>query len=105
MSQIPAEEASSTTDPGSVYSPQEHYESRAGYDELSEPPPYPGELPGEGTRAGDEREAEEGLGCMQPPWMPDSEAPNCMNCSQRFTFTKRRHHCRACGKEIGRAHV
>ncbi|XP_067114326.1 zinc finger FYVE domain-containing protein 16 [Osmerus mordax] len=93
----PAEEASSTTDPGSVYSPQEHYESRVGYDELSEPPPYPGELPGEGTRAGDEREAE-GLGCRQPPWLPDSEAPNCMNCSQRFTFTKRRHHCRACGK-------
>uniref|UniRef100_A0A8D3AJ92 FYVE-type domain-containing protein n=1 Tax=Scophthalmus maximus TaxID=52904 RepID=A0A8D3AJ92_SCOMX len=34
----------------------------------------------------------------QPAWVPDSEAPNCMNCYQRFTFTKRRHHCRACGK-------
>nr|XP_003408163.1 zinc finger FYVE domain-containing protein 16 [Loxodonta africana]XP_010586547.1 zinc finger FYVE domain-containing protein 16 [Loxodonta africana] len=43
---------------------------------------------------------EEGLvlGQKQPSWVPDSEAPNCMNCQVRFTFTKRRHHCRACGK-------
>ncbi|NXG69804.1 ZFY16 protein, partial [Baryphthengus martii] len=34
----------------------------------------------------------------QPVWVPDSEAPNCMNCQVKFTFTKRRHHCRACGK-------
>ncbi|NXK38514.1 ZFY16 protein, partial [Piprites chloris] len=34
----------------------------------------------------------------QPQWVPDSEAPNCMNCQVKFTFTKRRHHCRACGK-------
>uniref|UniRef100_A0A8D3C2A9 FYVE-type domain-containing protein n=1 Tax=Scophthalmus maximus TaxID=52904 RepID=A0A8D3C2A9_SCOMX len=40
----------------------------------------------------------EELGSRQPAWVPDSEAPNCMNCYQRFTFTKRRHHCRACGK-------
>ncbi|NXA53384.1 ZFY16 protein, partial [Nothocercus julius] len=38
------------------------------------------------------------LGQKQPSWVPDSEAPNCMNCQVRFTFTKRRHHCRACGK-------
>ncbi|KAL2779505.1 zinc finger FYVE domain-containing protein 16 isoform a [Daubentonia madagascariensis] len=43
---------------------------------------------------------EEGLvlGQKQPTWVPDSEAPNCMNCQVKFTFTKRRHHCRACGK-------
>ncbi|NXG06519.1 ZFY16 protein, partial [Sakesphorus luctuosus] len=34
----------------------------------------------------------------QPLWVPDSEAPNCMSCQVKFTFTKRRHHCRACGK-------
>ncbi|ELW70014.1 Zinc finger FYVE domain-containing protein 16 [Tupaia chinensis] len=38
------------------------------------------------------------LGQNQPTWVPDSEAPNCMNCQVKFTFTKRRHHCRACGK-------
>lgn len=38
------------------------------------------------------------LGHKQPTWVPDAEAPNCMNCQVRFTFTKRRHHCRACGK-------
>ncbi|XP_058584448.1 zinc finger FYVE domain-containing protein 16 isoform X1 [Neofelis nebulosa] len=38
------------------------------------------------------------LGLKQPTWVPDSEAPNCMNCQVKFTFTKRRHHCRACGK-------
>lgn len=38
------------------------------------------------------------LGQKQPAWVPDSEAPNCMNCQVKFTFTKRRHHCRACGK-------
>ncbi|XP_035165980.1 zinc finger FYVE domain-containing protein 16 isoform X2 [Oxyura jamaicensis] len=38
------------------------------------------------------------LSQKQPLWVPDSEAPNCMNCQVKFTFTKRRHHCRACGK-------
>ncbi|XP_007941655.1 zinc finger FYVE domain-containing protein 16 [Orycteropus afer afer] len=47
-----------------------------------------------------EKPCKEGLvlGQKQPPWVPDSEAPNCMNCQVKFTFTKRRHHCRACGK-------
>ncbi|XP_072372269.1 zinc finger FYVE domain-containing protein 16 isoform X2 [Scyliorhinus torazame] len=38
------------------------------------------------------------LGQNQPQWIPDSEAPNCAKCQARFTFTKRRHHCRACGQ-------
>ncbi|XP_041359880.1 zinc finger FYVE domain-containing protein 16-like isoform X2 [Gigantopelta aegis] len=38
------------------------------------------------------------LGKVRPTWVPDSEAPNCMQCQLKFTFTKRRHHCRACGK-------
>lgn len=38
------------------------------------------------------------LGEVAPVWVPDSQAPNCMKCEARFTFTKRRHHCRACGK-------
>ncbi|XP_070599194.1 zinc finger FYVE domain-containing protein 16 isoform X2 [Erythrolamprus reginae] len=38
------------------------------------------------------------LGQKQPPWLPDLEASKCMNCQAKFTFTKRRHHCRACGK-------
>ncbi|XP_072438302.1 zinc finger FYVE domain-containing protein 16 isoform X5 [Chiloscyllium punctatum] len=37
------------------------------------------------------------LGHSHPQWIPDSEAPNCAKCQARFTFTKRRHHCRACG--------
>eukprot|EP00062_Callorhinchus_milii_P014418 gi/632963585/ref/XP_007897967.1/ PREDICTED: zinc finger FYVE domain-containing protein 16 isoform X2 [Callorhinchus milii] len=38
------------------------------------------------------------LGQSQPQWIPDSKAPNCTKCQARFTFTRRRHHCRACGK-------
>uniref|UniRef100_A0A672HMH9 Zinc finger, FYVE domain containing 9a n=1 Tax=Salarias fasciatus TaxID=181472 RepID=A0A672HMH9_SALFA len=35
---------------------------------------------------------------VAPVWVPDSQAPVCMKCDVKFTFTKRRHHCRACGK-------
>uniref|UniRef100_A0A3P8X160 Zinc finger FYVE-type containing 9 n=1 Tax=Cynoglossus semilaevis TaxID=244447 RepID=A0A3P8X160_CYNSE len=38
------------------------------------------------------------LGEVAPVWVPDSQAPVCMKCDAKFTFTKRRHHCRACGK-------
>ncbi|XP_061652950.1 zinc finger FYVE domain-containing protein 9 isoform X2 [Phyllopteryx taeniolatus] len=38
------------------------------------------------------------LGDVAPVWVPDSQAPVCMKCDAKFTFTKRRHHCRACGK-------
>ncbi|XP_064625104.1 zinc finger FYVE domain-containing protein 9-like isoform X2 [Lineus longissimus] len=38
------------------------------------------------------------IGKVAPIWVPDSEAANCMQCDSKFTFTRRRHHCRACGK-------
>ncbi|KAG7499372.1 zinc finger FYVE domain-containing protein 16-like isoform X1 [Solea senegalensis] len=93
------EEHSSITGSSLIYANQEPQDYSVEYDELSEPPPYPGESPTEGTRSANWRSEEvEELGNRQPAWVPDSEAPNCMNCYQRFTFTKRRHHCRACGK-------
>ncbi|KAM6984895.1 zinc finger FYVE domain-containing protein 16 [Aplochiton taeniatus] len=95
----PAEEPSHSCEPMAAYSPQERYETTVEYDELSEPPPYPGEPLPEGAGPVDDSGVEvEGVGSRQPSWVPDSEAPNCMNCWQKFTFTRRRHHCRACGK-------
>lgn len=77
-------------------SPSDGCDQMYGQEELSEPPPYPGEVSEEVVdQSGNE---DKGLGWRQPPWVPDSEAPNCMKCGQKFTFTKRRHHCRACGK-------
>ena len=40
------------------------------------------------------------LGKVQPFWVPDADAPDCMICNARFTLVKRRHHCRACGKVL-----
>ena len=40
------------------------------------------------------------LGRVQPFWVPDADAPDCMICACRFTLVKRRHHCRACGKVL-----
>lgn len=95
----PTEEHSTLTDLSPVDTSQDHQDYIAGYDELSEPPPYPGEPPTEGARSVNwKRLGAEELGSKQPAWVPDSQAPSCMNCYQRFTFTKRRHHCRACGK-------
>lgn len=33
-----------------------------------------------------------------PKWVPDEEAPGCTSCKTPFTFVRRRHHCRNCGK-------
>ncbi|KAM4531990.1 zinc finger FYVE domain-containing protein 16 [Fundulus diaphanus] len=95
----PTGERSKFRDPNFDNTPQDHGDFSVGFDELSEPPPYPGEKPAGGARsANGKRDGLEELGSRQPAWVPDAEAPNCMKCNQRFTFTKRRHHCRACGK-------
>ncbi|RVE66229.1 hypothetical protein OJAV_G00123990 [Oryzias javanicus] len=91
----PAEER-----PSPPYPPQEPQEYSVGYEELSEPPPYPGEPLADAAAASANcrRDAAEEMGSRQPAWVPDADAPNCMNCNQKFTFTRRRHHCRACGR-------
>jgi hypothetical protein len=33
-------------------------------------------------------------------WVPDAEAPNCMQCATEFGFFTRRHHCRLCGAVV-----
>lgn len=42
-------------------------------------------------------DSEKTLGLQAPVWLPDSETNNCLKCGLKFTFRKRRHHCRACG--------
>ena len=34
----------------------------------------------------------------EPEWTPDRESPVCMECQDDFSFFKRRHHCRRCGR-------
>ncbi|CAF4690539.1 unnamed protein product [Rotaria sp. Silwood1] len=43
-------------------------------------------------------EEEKTLGSVAPEWVSDDQAPVCMKCSAKFSITRRRHHCRACGK-------
>lgn len=33
-----------------------------------------------------------------PTWIPDKLASHCSSCCKEFTVTRRRHHCRMCGK-------
>lgn len=62
----------------------------------------PSESPDNDLQAGQQdtlcRKPASSLGEVAPVWVPDSQAPICMKCDAKFTFTKRRHHCRACGK-------
>ena len=43
-------------------------------------------------------EDEKQLGTIAPEWVNDDQAPVCMKCGAKFIITRRRHHCRACGK-------
>lgn len=69
------------------------------------PPLMPPESPDNDLQAGQQgalcRKSASSLGEVAPVWVPDSQAPVCMKCDVKFTFTKRRHHCRACGKVSG----
>ena len=40
------------------------------------------------------------IGEAAPLWVPDERVTKCQLCHTAFTFTKRRHHCRACGKAV-----
>lgn len=63
------------------------------------PLPVPSESPDNDLQWGAPgRKSTNSLGEVAPVWVPDSQAPVCMKCDVKFTFTKRRHHCRACGK-------
>lgn len=66
------------------------------------PLPMPSESPDNDLQSGHRgapcRKPASSLGEVAPVWVPDSQAPVCMKCDVKFTFTKRRHHCRACGK-------
>ncbi|ELT87597.1 hypothetical protein CAPTEDRAFT_179856 [Capitella teleta] len=62
----------------------------------------------EGETPGDDDSAGEFIRCAfilssivasEPPeWLPDDECHQCMACEVPFTFVRRRHHCRNCGK-------
>eukprot|EP00756_Hemistasia_phaeocysticola_P022020 Hpha_TRINITY_DN15806_c1_g6::TRINITY_DN15806_c1_g6_i1::g.188277::m.188277 len=43
------------------------------------------------------RSVSRGLPQGREHWQPDGEATCCNYCQQEFSFTRRRHHCRACG--------
>ena len=38
---------------------------------------------------------------LAPSWVPDEDVLHCSACKAPFTFVRRRHHCRNCGKVSG----
>ncbi|XP_071780418.1 zinc finger FYVE domain-containing protein 9 [Centroberyx gerrardi] len=90
---VPSETAVSGAEQGAVGVNGESVDS---------PSLMPTESPDNDLQAGQlgalSRKPASSLGEVAPVWVPDSQAPVCMKCDVKFTFTKRRHHCRACGK-------
>ena len=39
-------------------------------------------------------------GSLAPVWIQDDSVSMCMICYNNFTFARRRHHCRVCGKVL-----
>nr|XP_033959541.1 zinc finger FYVE domain-containing protein 9 isoform X3 [Pseudochaenichthys georgianus] len=89
----PSETTSSGTEPSLVVN---------GEGVVHSPASMPSGSPDNDLQAGQQgslsRKPSSCLGEVAPVWVPDSQAPVCMKCDVKFTFTKRRHHCRACGK-------
>uniref|UniRef100_A0A671LR08 Zinc finger FYVE domain-containing protein 9-like n=1 Tax=Sinocyclocheilus anshuiensis TaxID=1608454 RepID=A0A671LR08_9TELE len=86
------EEPCGATESGVVRLNGEHGDSSSGL-------LIPSDSPDNDLQAGQQlKKPFSSLGEVAPVWVPDSQAPICMKCKVKFTFTKRRHHCRACGK-------
>uniref|UniRef100_A0A672LGV7 Zinc finger FYVE domain-containing protein 9-like n=1 Tax=Sinocyclocheilus grahami TaxID=75366 RepID=A0A672LGV7_SINGR len=86
------EEPCGATESGVVRMNGEHGDSSSGL-------LIPSDSPDNDLQAGQQlKKPFSSLGEVAPVWVPDSQAPICMKCKVKFTFTKRRHHCRACGK-------
>ena len=34
----------------------------------------------------------------RPVWMKDGDVEKCVNCEEKFSLIRRKHHCRKCGK-------
>ena len=41
-----------------------------------------------------------GLRDQAAVWVPDTQFSACVLCDAKFSLTRRRHHCRACGKVV-----
>ncbi|EQC29994.1 hypothetical protein SDRG_12274 [Saprolegnia diclina VS20] len=40
--------------------------------------------------------------CSKALWVHDQARPHCNSCTAKFTFLRRRHHCRVCGEVVCR---
>ena len=78
--------------------PSGHREILKAKIELREPKsPYDAEIQAEIKKA--QTEAAKAP-AESPQWVPDSHCNACMICETGFTFIRRKHHCRKCGKVV-----